>query len=45
MSDKEVAEKMASLFIELGGDVDGFAFMYSKIKEEIEKQLAIKECE
>lgn len=43
MSDNEVAEKMAQLFISLGGDVDGFAYMYTTIRDKIKKQLSLEE--
>ncbi len=37
MTDKEVAEKVAELWIELGCDAEGFKYAYSLILEEIER--------
>ena len=40
MSDTEILEKVATLWIELGGDAEGVTWCWQELRDEVERQLS-----
>jgi hypothetical protein len=39
MSDTEILKKVATLWIELGGDAEGVTWCWQELRDEVERQL------